>query len=389
MTIPWAKKYEPKKVSEILGQEEALFKLREGIKLKRPVLVYGPTGVGKTTSVHIIGKELGLEVFEVNASDARNKENIELKLGAALEQQSLFAKGKLILIDDIDALSGTKDRGGLPTIISLLEIKKHAVAITCMNPWEDKYSKLRKQCLLVPFQALKREILLKFLKDISDAEGISCEEKDLGEIIKISRGDLRAALTDLQTYSITKTLSVEAKSERDHEEDMQFCLRKILKSKKWEETANIFDKVDEDLNECILWLDENMPKEYSSQDLKKAYEYISRADVFNGRIRRWQHWRFLVYINILITAGVATAKKETNTNTIEYTRTTRILKLWQANMKYAKKKSISEKIAEKTHTSTKRALKETFPYLKNILIENPKLREELELDEEEISWLEK
>ncbi len=387
--IPWTKKYEPKKSSEILGQEEALFKLREAVKLKRTVLIYGPSGTGKTSSVHVIGKELGLEVFEVNASDARNKENIENNLGSALAQQSLFSKGKLILIDDIDALSGTKDRGGLPAIQSLLETKKHAVAITCMNPWEDKYSKLRKQCLLIPFQALKKEIILKLLKNVSDAEGIVYTEKDLNEIIKLNKGDIRAALTDLQTYSITKTLSIVDKSERDREEDMQFCLRKILKSKKWEETINIFDKVNEDTNECLLWLDENLPKEYNSEDLKQAYEYISRADVFNGRIRRWQHWRFLIYINLLLTAGVASAKKETNISSIEYTRTTRILKLWQANMKYAKKKSISEKIAEKTHTSRKRALRDSFPYLKNILLKNPSLREELELDEDEISWLER
>lgn len=385
--MPWTKKYEPKKSSEIIGQEDAVFKIREAIKLKRTVLIYGPPGVGKTTSVHVIGKELGLEVFEVNASDARNKENIELTLGAALGQQSLFSKGKVILVDDIDALSGTKDRGGLPTILSLIESKKHAVAITCMNPWEDKYSKLRKQCLLIPFQALKKETMFKLLKDIADVESIQCEEKDLNEIIKLSKGDMRAALTDLQTYSITKILSTEDKSERDREEDMLFCLRKILKSKKWEETANVFDKVDEDTNECILWLDENLPKEYNADDLKKAYEYISRADVYNGRIRRWQHWRFLVYINLLLTAGVASAKKETNISTVEYTRTTRILKLWQANMKYAKKKSISEKIAQGTHTSTKRAIKDTFPYMKNILVKNSAMIAELELDEEEISWL--
>lgn len=386
--IPWTKKYEPKKASELLGQDLALYKLREAIKLKRTVLIYGPTGCGKTSAVQIMGKELNLELFEINASDARNKENIEQTIGNAMGQQSLFAKGKIILIDDIDALSGTKDRGGLPTIQSLIENTKYPIAITCINPWEDKYSKLRKQCMLIEFQALNKETLLKYLKTIAETESLVYNEKELLEIIKMSKGDLRAALTDVQTYSITKTLSTEEKSERDREEDMQFCLRKILKSKKWEETINIFDKVDEDLNECILWLDENLPKEYNSEDLKKAYAYISKADVYNGRIRRWQHWRFLIYINILLTAGVATAKKETNVNAVEYTRTMRILKLWQANMKYAKKKSISEKLGEHTHTSTKRTLKDSFPYLKNILLQKQTM-EELKLDEEEISWLKK
>ena len=386
--IPWTKKYEPKKRTDILGQELALYKIKEALKLKRTILIYGPTGTGKTSAVQVIGKELGLELFEISASDARNKENIENTIGNSLAQQSLFAKGKVILIDDIDALSGTKDRGGLPTILALIEKTKHAIAITCIDPWDDKYSKLRKQCLLIEFQALKKENMFNYLKNIADAESIQYQEKDLLDIIKLSKGDMRAAITDIQTYSITKTINTEEKSERDREESMQYCLRKILKSKKWEETINVFDKVDEDLNECLLWLDENLPKEYNAEDLKKAYAYLSKADVYNGRIRRWQHWRFLIYINMLITSGVATAKKETNINATEYTRTMRILKLWQANMKYAKKKSIANKIAEHTHTSTKRAIRDSLPYLKNILLQ-PETIKELQLDEEEISWLQK
>ncbi|HIH14861.1 MAG: replication factor C large subunit [archaeon GW2011_AR17] len=386
--IPWTKKYEPKKSTDILGQELALYKIKEALKLKRTILIYGPTGTGKTSAVQVIGKELGLELFEISASDARNKENIENTIGNSLAQQSLFAKGKVILIDDIDALSGTKDRGGLPTILALIEKTKHAIAITCIDPWDDKYSKLRKQCLLIEFQALKKENMFNYLKNIADAESIQYQEKDLLDIIKLSKGDMRAAITDIQTYSITKTINTEEKSERDREESMQYCLRKILKSKKWEETINVFDKVDEDLNECLLWLDENLPKEYNAEDLKKAYAYLSKADVYNGRIRRWQHWRFLIYINMLITSGVATAKKETNINATEYTRTMRILKLWQANMKYAKKKSIANKIAEHTHTSTKRAIRDSLPYLKNILLQ-PETIKELQLDEEEISWLQK
>src|SRR3989338_2687759 len=175
--IPWTKKYEPKKSTDILGQELAIYKIKEALKLKRTILIYGPTGTGKTSAVQVIGKELGLELFEISASDARNKENIENTIGNSLAQQSLFAKGKVILIDDIDALSGTKDRGGLPTILALIEKTKHAIAITCIDPWDDKYSKLRKQCLLIEFQALKKENMFNYLKNIADAESIQYQEK--------------------------------------------------------------------------------------------------------------------------------------------------------------------------------------------------------------------
>ena len=68
----------------------------------------------------------------------------------------------------------------------------------------------------------------------------------------------------------------------------------------------------------------------------------------------------------------------------------RILKLWQAKMKYQKRKAIAEKIALKTHTSTKKAL-EVMPYMQYIFAKNSKManqiKEFLELDNDESRWL--
>ena len=54
---------------------------------------------------------------------------------------------------------------------------------------------------------------------------------------------------------------------------------------------------------------ENIPKEYSGKALEKAYDALSNADKFRGRIYRQQFWRFLVYQNIFQTAGISHAKK--------------------------------------------------------------------------------
>ena len=385
---PWVNKYQAKGLNEIIGQNSACSQLITGISAKKPIILYGPPGTGKTTCTHAIGKERGLEVFEINASDARNKKNIQGKLSSALMQQSLFSKGKIILIDDIDALSGMKDRGGLPTIMSLINETPFPVIFTCINPWSDKLSKLRRKCTLIELQSIKREDMVAHLRTICENENISFTEDSLQTLSKQSRGDLRAAINDLQSQSVSGTLEIEDHGERDREEEITTCLRKILKSKKWEETYNVFNKANINTNECFLWIDENMPKEYKGEALKTAYNHISRADVFNGRIRRWQHWRFLVYIHTLLTAGVASAKKEANTNIVKYSRTTRLLKLWQAKMRNAKKLSISEKIAVHTHTSRKRALQDSFPYLKRILTEE-NIISELELNKDEIDWLNK
>lgn len=386
--IPWTKKYIPVSTADIVGQAHAVLKLKEGVAKKKIMLLYGPPGCGKTTVVHAIGKESNLEVFEISSSDARNKDAIETILSNAMKQQSLFSKGKIILIDDIDALSGQKDRGGLAAITSLLEKNTFPVVMTCIVPWDDKFSTIRKKTTMVEFEPVKKESLVPLLQKICRNENISSTEESLLAVAKECRGDVRAAINDLQTQSTSGTLIVEEKGERDREEDILFCLRKILKNRRWEDAYNIFDKTTADLNECFLWLDENLPKEYQGNDLKKAYTCLSQADVFNGRIRRQQHWRFLVYIHALITAGIATAKTEANPNIVDYARSTRPLKIWMAKNKNMKKRSISEKIAAKTHTSRKRAFTDSFPYLRNILNDSA-IQKELELEEEELEWLEK
>ncbi|MBI4919450.1 hypothetical protein HY837_05945, partial [archaeon] len=129
----------------------------------------------------------------------------------------------------------------------------------------------------------------------------------------------------------------------------------------------------------------------NKEDLYNAYNMMSLADVFNGRIKKQQHWRFLVYINTFLSAGIAVSKKEKNKGFMSYTPTTRILKIWKANMKYAKKKSIAEKLGEKMHCSSKKSLRE-IEFLKTAC-KNKKFSEgfanSLELDEEEMEWLKK
>ena len=60
-------------------------------------------------------------------------------------------------------------------------------------------------------------------------------------------------------------------------------------------------------------------------------------------------------------------------------------------MKTAKRKAIVSKIAAKTHTSSKRVLQDTFPYVKSIFKNNKEEAEKLanyfELDKEEVAYL--
>ena len=185
---------------------------------------------------------------------------------------------------------------------------------------------------------------------------------------------------------------MEQLSERDKKESIIDALVRIFKIKDPKIASMAFNNVEEDTDQLFLWIDENLPKEYTKpEDLARAYNMLSRADVFRGRISRWQHWRFLVYINDLLTAGIAVSKDEKNKEFVSYGPTQRLLKIWRANMKYQQRKAIAEKIASKTHTSVKDTIKSTLPYVQYIMKKNKssrvKLGEFFELDKEEVEWM--
>ena len=397
---PLVNKYIPKTTKEIFGQDISIKQLKNfisnfGKEKKNSALLYGPSGTGKTCSVYAIANEIGYEVIEVNASDFRNAEQINLKVGNAIKQRSLFAKGKIILVDEIDGLSGHQDRGGIQAITKLIQDSAYPIILTATNPFDNKFSSLRSKSNLIEFKQLDYFSIFNILKRICEHEKIKYKEDVLKALSRRAGGDARAAINDLQMLSqqkkeLTKD-SLEELSDRNKVDKIMTALNKIFKTTDLNVAISAFDNVEEDLNEQLLWIDENLPKEYTKPvELAKAYEMLSKADVFNRRIKRWQHYRFLVYINALITAGIASAKNEKYKNLVEYKPTGRILKLWWASQKAAKKKAIAEKIAMKTHSSKKEILKSTMPYLP-IMFRNKELRNnlinQLDLNEEEVDWL--
>ena len=210
-------------------------------------------------------------------------------------------------------------------------------------------------------------------------------------------GDARAAINDLQTLVLeSKRLTKESLDElspRDQTETMLNALTQIFKTTDPAIAVKAFDTIQEDQDTCFLWLEENIPKEYEKpEDLARAYDALSRADVFKGRIRRWQHWRFMVYINALYSGGIAVAKDQKYSKFTKYSPTGRILKIWWANQKSFKKKSIAKKIAKDTHTSTRKVLQSMMPYFQ-MMFKNKefagKMIVQLKLDEDEVAWLKK
>jgi len=395
---PWFRKHTPTSASQVVGQDAAVDRIVRFVEQfrrgQKPLLLYGPPGSGKTSAVYAVAEQLDREIIEVNASDVRNKEAINSLLGAALGQQSLFFRGKVILVDEADGLSGHTDRGGVQALLELIEDARYPVIITANDLEEEKLKALKKACECVEFTPVAANEIEGLLARIAEKEKISYDKQAIAAISRRSGGDCRAAINDLQSLSGGNSLTMEdldALGEREQKEQLQHALLRIFKTTSATVALPAFDNVGAESGELFLWIDENLPKEYSKpEDLARAYDALAEADKYFGRIRRWQHYRFYVYIFNLLSAGIALAKDAKYPGTREYKRSSRLLSIWIMNQKNAKRKAIAQKLAARTHCSTKRATQEVM-ILKPLLAakDGQAVAAELELDADEMAWLKK
>src|SRR3989344_5750415 len=361
----WTERYRPKKFQDIVGQEPAVWEIKNFIEefylgnltktKKKAIILHGTPGIGKTTMAQVIALETGSEIFELNASDIRNKTSLNEILKPATEQQSLIGKRKIILIDEVDGISSTESRG-ISELISIIDASPYPVIITANDVWNKKLSPLRKK-----------------------AKMIKLKEVDYRAIKNILMGILKKeASVDSKTANL---------DERNKEQDIFNVLKEIFKSKPSTKLLDIFDSLNMPLDEIMLWIEKNIPLEYKNDELARAFDLVSKADIFKGRIYKQQYWRFLVYENAFLSYGVSASKKNStiNVNFTRYEKPDRILKIWINNRAIEKRKSITEKYASKVHIGEKRALHE-FPMIKGIL-QKPEVQKELKLTEEEIEYL--
>ena len=101
MSIMLLDKYEPKVAKQILGNQKQASEIARWLgswKKGQALIVYGPTGSGKSLSIKIVAKQLGFEIMESHAGEERGKSDIE-EIISVSKQQGIFSRKKIILID--------------------------------------------------------------------------------------------------------------------------------------------------------------------------------------------------------------------------------------------------------------------------------------------------
>ena len=374
----WVEKYRPKSFSELVGNPKSVERLstwvqefRKNTKKKKALLLYGPPGSGKTSAAHVLARELGLDIVETNASDVRTKGKVERVIGAASGLGSLDpnSKGKIVLIDEVDGIHGRSDFGGLSAVKNIIKRTKAPLILLANDPWSLP-ADFRSLCELVEFKRINQRTIQRVLNEIAIKESIESNEKVLGIIASNSNGDLRSAINDLQALGESGEIDLGDLSSlfmRDSELTIFKALAQIFKTDSCGRAREAARESESDPETLLNWLIENVPYEYEDpHDLAQAYHYLSRADIFLGRIRRRQDWRLLGYASDDMSCGVALSKKQRYNKFIKYRYPQIFALLARTRAKRGLIADISGKISKKCHVSTKVAAKEFIPLLQNL-----------------------
>jgi len=379
----WVVKHKPKSLKEVVGNKEAIQKFvnwvkswEKSIPKKRAAFLYGPPGVGKTVTVEALASDFRVELVEKNASDYRTEDAVKRFAGLASQYGSLFGGKRVVLLDELDGLTGTADRGGVRAITEIVKTAQCPVVLIANNAYDPRFSTLRNYCLLIEFKKPPASEVLKHLERICLREAIEVEENVLKFIAQRSEGDVRSAVTDFQALAQGKKKltydDVSWLGYRDRQEKIFTVLRMIIYGKTCISAKKAVDMADVDIDMLFEWIYENVPAHLADpHDLARAMDALSLADVYRGRIRSTQDWSFLRYVIDYMTAGVAMARQTTEAGGwIPFKFPGRIQMLSRSRAERAMRLEIGRKIKRRCHISAVRATREILPFLEIIFKNN-------------------
>ncbi len=382
-SLLWTEKFAPGDLGGFVGNAESMnaakiwaLNWQRGQKQK-PLLFFGPTGVGKTMLAGLLAKELEWELFELNASDFRTKDIIDRVAGAASLNSSFSGKKRLVLLDEVDGVHGKQDKGGMQAIASLLREAQQPVILTANSIYADKkMAGVRGIAGKVEFKRPRYTEIARFLQGVCDSEGIDYDLSSVNAIAKNANGDIRSALLDLQSIAEhTRKLTlgdVEESGFRERQTRVFEVLQKVFHAKTVKDCQAVRRTADISSDMLFLWIEENIPRHFTKRpDTENAFDMLSRADVFNGRIYRRQNYGFLRYSSELMTSGVAIPRQNSYPGFVGY-RFPGILSSLSASMaERGKRKETAMGMKKKVRGSAKKIASSDMPYYK-IMFEDRK-----------------
>ena len=355
----WSEKYRPQSLSDLLGNEDArkffvgwFEKWKKGT---RPLLLVGPPGIGKTTLANLAGKIFGYDMISLNASDVRNKKNIQEILEPVLGNQTVLGK-PMIFVDEVDGVHGRSDYGGVEALINILKEPTVPIILAANNDSSDKMKKIKKVVKTISLRPLPPRLLRLYLNMVLEKENTQINPGRLIKLISDSNGDIRSMLNSAQAL-IT---GFEPLTERTFELlDVEEGINAFYKSQTIDEARAVLYSMRIDPRTKInAFYSSVITSSVSNLELEHFLQVISEADVLYGQIMKTQEWRLLRYLDSIL---LRLYKKDTTIRYSQYNLSWQVLNRlrWDGS----KFKSLAANLSKQLHISSSTFATFYLPYI--------------------------
>jgi replication factor C subunit 3/5 len=213
--IPWVEKYRPEKFDNIILDEynKEIFKNMLNNNYIPNLLLYGPPGCGKTTTIiNLINKyqENNNEVnksliIHLNASDERGIDIIRNQINNFVNSNCLFMKGlRFVILDEVDYMT----KNAQQALKYLLEDNKNNIRFCLICNYISKIDwALQSLFIRIKFNELPQKEIIEMLNNIKNNEKLHYQDNALKNLYNYYKSDVRSMINHLQSKKDGKILS--------------------------------------------------------------------------------------------------------------------------------------------------------------------------------------
>lgn len=283
------KAYRPVQWDEVVGQDSAVRAIKSVLKSKasQALLLFGPSGVGKTTIARIAANEFGCNQSTILSIDAATHTGIEKmrEVQDMIRYKPIMGDSgkRAVIVDECHRLSGNAWDS---LLTSVEEPPQHMLWVFCTTNVAKVPITIKTRCAKFGLKEVSDKDLDFLVRDVAKGEQHKIPDEVIRVVVSEARGSPREALNNL-------SMCVDAKNRReaadllkaviDENSTIELCRFLANSSGSWVKCMAIIEKLADESPESVRIVATNYFGKAirSAKTNKDACFWLERLDAFS------------------------------------------------------------------------------------------------------------